>query len=324
MRARRIAAGVALASAGLMGCRAPAIEAEDLPQAPIAFIRQPASAGRISLAELREALAPTDDGEAPRRALSAQLSMLTPSTGAITRIPGASRGDRPLDWSGDGARLLVGRAAPGIRRLELHAWDRRTGAWSRPTLELARSGAAWADGPIRVAWDAIRSGAGVPWIRYTIRVIQGTESARDLPSALGGSDPDLASDGSRLVFARPGSSAGEDGLILLATPAGEEPQVLARGASPRFSRDGRWIVFTRGPVGARDIWLMRSDGRARRALTDSALHDEEHPCLSPDGAWVVYASARGARGQSQLYAIRLADRRERQLTLSGQNVWPVW
>jgi Tol biopolymer transport system component len=69
---------------------------------------------------------------------------------------------------------------------------------------------------------------------------------------------------------------------------------------------------------------MRADGRARRALTESALHDEEHPCLSPDGAWVVYASARGAREELQLYATRLADRRERQLTLRGHNTWPVW
>ena len=69
---------------------------------------------------------------------------------------------------------------------------------------------------------------------------------------------------------------------------------------------------------------MRADGTARRAITDSALRDEEYPGVSPDGEYVVYAAASGERGESQLYLTRLRDRREMQLTNRGQNTRPVW
>jgi hypothetical protein len=309
-----------------LGCGAPAIPREGLPSEPIAFIQQMPDEGRLRLAELREALRPERPGEAhaPRRALAMQLSLLVPSTGQIAPVRGAGPGDLPLDWSADGARLLVGRSAPAVHRLELHAWNRRTGAWSRLTRELSLSGAAWGEGPIRAVWGAALDPAREGRDR-AIRLLTETEGVTEFLPARGGSDPDVAPDGRSVVFSSAERRADGEGLILLARlDGGDEPQPLGRGASPRFSRDGRWIVFTRGPDGARDVWLMRADGRARRAVTDSALHDEEHPSLSPDGAWVVYASARGVREELQLYATRLADRRELQLTLRGHNTWPVW
>jgi TolB protein len=127
-----------------------------------------------------------------------------------------------------------------------------------------------------------------------------------------------------VLFVRPPQGSGGEGLILLADSGTPEPRPLGRGAQPRFSRDGRWIAFTRRRGQNSDVWLMRADGSARRAITDSALHDEEYPSLSPDGAYVVYASARGARGESQLFLTRLRDRREIQLTSRGQNTRPVW
>jgi hypothetical protein len=325
MVSARSAALVGLGALGLLGCRAPAVPGEGLPSEPIAFIQQRPRDGRLSLAQLRDALRAERPGEAAaaRPELSTELSLLVASTGEIAPVRGASPGDLPLDWSADGRRLLVGRGTAGSRRLELHAWNRHTGSWTRLTRELAVSGAAWADGPIRAAWGAAREIGQRP-VGRAIRAITETGSAAELPSAIGGIDPDIAPDGRSVVFSRPGRRADEDGMILLARTDVAEPQMLGRGANPRFSRDGRWIVFTRGPLGARDVWLMRADGRARRAVTDSALHDEEHPSLSPDGAWVVYASARGARQESQLYATRLLDRRELQLTLRGQNAWPVW
>jgi Tol biopolymer transport system component len=81
-------------------------------------------------------------------------------------------------------------------------------------------------------------------------------------------------------------------------------------------------VFVTGRRGNADVWMMRSDGTAKRPLVTSGF-DDEFPALSPDGRFVVYASVR-ERGVSQLYMTRLEDGVEVQLTKTGQNGRPVW
>jgi Tol biopolymer transport system component len=157
-----------------------------------------------------------------------------------------------------------------------------------------------------------------------VRLVTDSDGVVELAAARGGLDPDVSRDGRSVLFVHPPQRSGGEGVILLAESAAGEPRPLGRGAQPRFSRDGRWIAFTRRRGDSSDVWLMRADGSARRAITDSALYDEEYPGLSPDGAWVVYTSARGARGESQLFVTRVRDRRETQLTHRGQNTRPVW
>lgn len=308
-----------------LGCSGPPIPRDQLPSDPIAFMVQKASEGSASLDELRAALrieSPADK-ESQRPQLKTVLSLLVPSTGEVQPVHEAQPGDVPLDWSADGHRLLVGRFAGGTRRLELVAWNRLTGAWNRLVPDVAVAGATFSDGPMRAAW-----GARVPtdhdsWT-YGVRVLGETGAISELAGGRGGLDPDLSPDGRSVVFVRPPQRAGAEGVILLASSDGGEPRPLGRGASPRFSRDGRWIAFTRQRGDTHDVWLMRADGTGRRAITDSALQDEEDPCVSPDGGYVAYASARGARGESQLYVTRVRDRREMQLTSRGQNLRPVW
>ena len=92
----------------------------------------------------------------------------------------------------------------------------------------------------------------------------------------------------------------------------------------RFSRDGNWITFVRSTAGIQNIWLMRSDGSAKRIVRKSS-YDELNPAISPEGRHVVYSSVRGgAKPESQLYLARVADGLEIQLTRNGQNGRPVW
>src|SRR5262245_42095759 len=279
----------------------------------------------MSLDELRAALRieNPEDASSLRARLATRLSLLVPSTGEVRPVPDAQPGDVPLDWSADGRRLLVGRSSAGTRRLDLLAWNRLTAAWTPLVHEPAVAGGSLADGAVRAAW-----GARVPlererWI-HGVRLLGDAGVLVELAGARGGVDPDLSPDGRSVVFARPPERPGGESLILLADTAGGEPRALGRGASPRFSRDGRWIAFTRLRGGNSDVWLMHADGSARRAITDSALRDEEYPCVSPDGRYVVYAAAQRERGESQLFLTRLRDHREIQLTNRGQNTRPVW
>jgi Tol biopolymer transport system component len=60
---------------------------------------------------------------------------------------------------------------------------------------------------------------------------------------------------------------------------------------PRFSRDGRTLVYQRLVGGQWDLWLLDLDTHARRALLASAFN-ERQPDFSVDGRSVVFASDR--------------------------------
>jgi hypothetical protein len=121
-----------------------------------------------------------------------------------------------------------------------------------------------------------------------------------LPQTTGCWTPDVSLDGHTVVFARKEPHSPVDSTIFLMTLGEKEPRPITRGSHPRFSRDGRWIVFQREmQSGNTDIWIMHADGGGKRQIThtDDA---EEYPALSPDGRFVVYASARGDALKSRL------------------------
>jgi Tol biopolymer transport system component len=62
---------------------------------------------------------------------------------------------------------------------------------------------------------------------------------------------------------------------------------------PDFSGDSKRIVFRGGQDGSKDIYLMEADGTTLRRLTHDTYIDTM-PALSPDGAWVAFASDRWA------------------------------
>jgi hypothetical protein len=293
---------------------------EDVPSAPIAFLRQ--EQGSISdLDEFGRAvqlLGPLDP-DRRQSPLPAKISLLVVPTGAMRPLPDAGAGHYPLDWSPDGFRLLVGRR--GQNMIELLEWNRLTGAWDRVTPRFSLGGAAFGSGPIRLAWvELVTRGADPIAAPIVVRL---DYVPRDpVPGSAGGRSPDVARDGRHVVFVQPHPRKGREERILLAELGGDQPKPVARGTQPRFSHDGQWIVFVTQRRGNSDVWMMRSDGTAKRPLVTSGF-DDEFPALSPDGRFVVYASVR-EREVSQLYMTRLEDGVEVQLTKTGQNGRPVW
>ncbi len=93
-----------------------------------------------------------------------------------------------------------------------------------------------------------------------------------------------------LVFAKPVGSptspfGGGPEAIYLASPAGDNPVRLARGADPAISPDGRWVVYWR-EAGAQPnrLFVINSTGGTPRRLPGSS---EEPVVWSPDSRLVA-------------------------------------
>jgi TolB protein len=102
-------------------------------------------------------------------------------------------------------------------------------------------------------------------------------------------NPSWSPDGQRIAFERGGrrqrtnywpGSAGYEIHVMNAD--GSDQQLLTRGGSgPRWSPDGRRLVFVSKRSGERDIWIMNADGRGQRNLTPSTGRRESSPLWTP-------------------------------------------
>ena len=63
---------------------------------------------------------------------------------------------------------------------------------------------------------------------------------------------------------------------------------------PRWSPDGRRIVFTNNRNGDEELYVMNADGSGMKAITDNGLNDWD-PGWSPDGRKLVFARRPEAR-----------------------------
>lgn len=93
--------------------------------------------------------------------------------------------------------------------------------------------------------------------------------------------------------------------------------------SPRYSADGRWIVYTGERNGLADIYRMHPDGSGVERLTDDPAFDDQG-ALSPDGRTLAFVSTRGG-GTADIWLMDVASKTYRNLTKhhSG-NFRPAW
>src|SRR5205085_7279648 len=81
-----------------------------------------------------------------------------------------------------------------------------------------------------------------------------------------------------------------------------------RDSTPRYTPDGRAIVFSRclPGDGVCAIWTMRADGRRKHALTPyvpSGVHErvDFFPAVSPNGKWIAFTRFQSNGIQAQIY-----------------------
>ncbi len=149
-------------------------------------------------------------------------------------------------------------------------------------------------------------------------------------------DPSLSPDGKKLVFTSRnprnknffGSQKTSDPTMWVASTEGYRVVQIGTGNNPKWSPNGKKIIFHAKTGDNYDIWTINSDGTNLTQLTtDSA--DDKDPAWSPDGTMVIFSSNREGtfktRKNFDLWAIDLESTGITQLTFDpADDGGPFW
>jgi Tol biopolymer transport system component len=251
-------------------------------------------------------------GGTPRR--------VTRSSGS-NKLPVFAPGGRTLifvsDRTGNYELWRVGADGSGLKRLT-HGLDVGTAQWSPDGRRIAVSSYGFASYEL-----------------YTIRP-DGTGKkvlAKDLSNDV---QPAWSPDSRRIVFVRtcevpercmnfPDTRRDGDGELYVIRADGGRQRPVARTpaveSDPRWSPNGRAIVFVSTTRSGSNIAVIKPDGKGLRLLT--ASRSDGDPQWSPDGRRVAFTSVRD--GNSEIYVMNADGSAERNLTRNaGEDAQPRW
>jgi len=171
----------------------------------------------------------------------------------------------------------------------------------------------------KIVYASKRSGN---WEIYVMHA-DGSGKARLTKSKENDTMPCLSPDGRRVLWVAGGK--GDDavdviefgGRIWIMNLDGTRKKCLTpedkREDTPKFSFDGKKIVFDSGEEGSHNIWTMNTDGSNRKQLTSNES-DNAYPAFSPDGRRIVFESNRS--GFYEIYVMDATGKNLKRLTKS--------
>lgn len=113
-----------------------------------------------------------------------------------------------------------------------------------------------------------------------------------------------------------------------------ELKMIGVGCSPKFSPDGKYIMYvayeidkksitSSGQIGT--IWIMSSNGENPKQVVPSSLGSASSPCWSPDGKYLIFSLKKKGKKDTDLYTISVQGEDLKQLTTNTSNDFsPHW
>jgi TolB protein len=129
--------------------------------------------------------------------------------------------------------------------------------------------------------------------------------------------PELAPNGERIVFANNGNG------IWVMRADGKNPHAITfkDDIDPTWSPDGSKISFASSRRGARQLFIMDSNGDNVEQLTDLS-NMGGRSTWSPDGTKIAFY--RGPEGDHNIYVVDVNSKDINKLTDGGDNLGPSW
>lgn len=220
-------------------------------------------------------------------------------------------------WSPDGEKLLYNSYKDGGPKLYLQdlSSQRSRALSARSGLNI---GAAWSPGGKQVALTLSENGN--PDI-FTID-LKGKIRQRLTDHWSIDVSPTFSPQGDQVAFVS--NRSGSPQIYRMNIKSGEEQRLTFQGkycTSPSWSALNR-IAFVSMEDGRFEICTMEGDGSRLRKLTDSQGNNED-PCWSPDGRYIVFSSNR--EGRYHLYIMTANGQNQRRITfMKGDQTSPSW
>ncbi len=220
-------------------------------------------------------------------------------------------------WSPDGKYLAFNSYKQGGPMLYLK--DMASGKVTRLSAQTGLNiGAAWAPGGREIALTM--SHKGNPDI-FTIN-LQGKIQEQIVQHWGIDVSPAFSPDGSKIAFVS--NRSGSPQIYLLDLNTKREERLTYEGrynTSPAWSSRNR-IAFVSMQDGTFDICTMDAAGGGLRRITATAANDEA-PCWSPDGRYIVFSSDR--EGRYHIYIMNANGQNQRRITfMKGEQTAPSW
>jgi len=208
-------------------------------------------------------------------------------------------------WSPDGRRIVLSRRSEPDRNGS-RLWD---------LYEIAATDSQ-AEGRQRKLSEGRAERRGEPRQRKLSegRAVGGGSFLRRLTRGLRATQPSISPDGTRIAFVKNGG--GDANLyVCWSDGSGAKPLTDLRDGgqvyAPRWSPDGKQLVFSFSTGDRRDIGAVSADGGPIETLIASDGTDRD-PCWSPDGKQLLFSS--DVSGIYNLYALDLTDGTFSQVT----------
>lgn len=217
---------------------------------------------------------------------------------------------RGVAWLPDQSGLIVSGRDPELQKSQLWQIDYPGGQTRRITNDLS----IYTGAMITADGRSIISIAE----NYQFNIWSGTagQNFRSVTSELGRDDGmsgvTIAADGTIAYTVR---IKGEQDIWTVNADGSSNRQVTFNSKAsyfPRFSPDGRYIVFTSTRSGNSDLWRMETDGSNPVQLTNDAMMDRDAG-VTPDGRYVIYEAV-DAAGLATIWKVSIDGGTPVQLT----------
>ncbi|MCS7223329.1 MAG: hypothetical protein NZ959_02030 [Armatimonadetes bacterium] len=144
------------------------------------------------------------------------------------------------------------------------------------------------------------------------------------PDAHFNTAPSWSPDGTKIAYTR---AVRNGNMICVHDVKTKKTQelVFGSGRSAAWSPDGKTIAYVAGKP-SRDIYLINADGSNKRRLVGNDQTDDEEPTWTPDGQFVIFTRQTritDAPESRDLWAVRVADKKEFQLTKCTPGFWAM-